>query len=43
MGQEKSMFAENAAEKLRRHGEEAYGRKEYSINEWDLGTATAPS
>ncbi len=33
MGQEKSMFAENAAEKLRRHGEEAYGRKEYSINE----------
>ena len=33
MGQEKSMFAENAAEKLRRHGEEAYGRKQYSINE----------
>ena len=33
MGQGKSMFAENAAEKLRRHGEEAYGRKEYSINE----------
>ena len=33
MGEEKSMFAENAAEKLRRHGEEAYGRKEYSINE----------
>lgn len=33
MGQEKSMFAENAAEKLRRHGEEAYGRKEYSIKE----------
>ena len=33
MGQETSMFADNAADKLRRHGEEAYGRKEYSINE----------
>ena len=33
MEQKKSMFAENGAEKLRRHGEESYSRKEYRVND----------
>lgn len=33
MEQEKSMFADDGAEKLRRHGEESYSQKEYQIND----------